>query len=188
MYMDTLYLPPAIPVPLTAYLLLPLRLLAWEETMALPLRFGIYQSTASRSTPAPPSPTAAPASGRSRSSSIISPEQATPISLLGTETRTQCSILTLSSLSSRLSLLFLLSLYRWSRTFPEYFAIASASSTGGAVISVWNAQHAQATPTPFPVAKKPLKVADFDFFGLPGEVPRIAAAVGHEVVIFAIGY
>ena len=44
--------------------------------------------------------------------------------------------------------------------------------------------HAQ--PTAFNIATRPLYVRDFDFLGQKG-IPRIAAAVGRELVVFYIG-
>jgi hypothetical protein len=78
--------------------------------------------------------------------------------------------------------------FRWCRTFSDYFAISALSASKGAAIHVYNAQFIHAGPTPFTLANRPLKVADFDFLGGPARIPRIAAGVGKEVVIFVIGY
>ena len=43
-----------------------------------------------------------------------------------------------------------------------------------------------AQPTVFTLAPRPLQVRDFDFLATSG-IPRIAAAVGSEAVIFYIG-
>jgi hypothetical protein len=71
--------------------------------------------------------------------------------------------------------------------FPDYFAISSLAATKGAIISVWNTNFVHAPPTTFALGNKPLKVIDFDFLGGPNKVPRIAAAVGFDVILFAIG-
>jgi hypothetical protein len=95
--------------------------------------------------------------------------------------------------------------FRWCPTYPEYFAIstrncgsAGAGSGGGggggggggrgATIHVHSALHARAhvEPTAFTLAPRPLCVRDFDFVPLKG-TPRIAAAVGHELIVFYIG-
>jgi hypothetical protein len=76
---------------------------------------------------------------------------------------------------------------RWCRPFPEYFAVSSLSGVKGALISVWNMQFLHAPPKTFVLASKPIKVADFDFLGGSTAVPRIAAAFGHEIMVFAIG-
>jgi hypothetical protein len=81
--------------------------------------------------------------------------------------------------------------FRWCPTYPEYFAISTRSTGGGArgaTIHVHSALHARAhvEPTAFTLAPRPLCVRDFDFVPLKG-IPRIAAAVGHELVIFYIG-
>ncbi|KAI0303453.1 hypothetical protein B0F90DRAFT_1711156 [Multifurca ochricompacta] len=67
--------------------------------------------------------------------------------------------------------------FRWCPTYPEYFAISTRSpSARGATIH----------PTAFTLAPRPLCVRDFDFVPLKG-IPRIAAAVGHELIVFYIG-
>lgn len=75
---------------------------------------------------------------------------------------------------------------RWCATFPDLFAVTTNSPQRGATIHVYNIGYLQAQPTVFTVAQKPLYVRDFDFMGSRG-VPRIVAAVGREVIIFAIG-
>jgi hypothetical protein len=79
--------------------------------------------------------------------------------------------------------------FRWCPTYPEYFAISTRSpGARGATINVHSALHAHAhvEPTAFTLAPRPLCVRDFDFLSLKG-IPRIAAAVGHELVVFYIG-
>jgi hypothetical protein len=79
--------------------------------------------------------------------------------------------------------------FRWCPTYPEYFAISTRSAGArGATIHVHSAlhAHAHAEPTAFTLAPRPLCVRDFDFVSLKG-IPRIAAAVGHELVVFYIG-
>jgi hypothetical protein len=79
--------------------------------------------------------------------------------------------------------------FRWCPTYPEYFAISTRSpGARGATIHVHSALHAHAhvEPTAFTLAPRPLCVRDFDFLSLKG-IPRIAAAVGHELVMFYIG-
>jgi hypothetical protein len=79
--------------------------------------------------------------------------------------------------------------FRWCPTYPEYFAISTRSpGARGATIHVHSALHAHAhvEPTSFTLAPRPLCVRDFDFLSLKG-IPRIAAAVGHELVVFYIG-
>lgn len=51
---------------------------------------------------------------------------------------------------------------------------------------VYNTGYLQAQPTVFNIASRPLHVRDFDFVGGKG-IPRIAAAVGRQLVIFYIG-
>ena len=60
------------------------------------------------------------------------------------------------------------------------------STSRGAVVHVYNVGYLQAQPTVFHIAARPLYVRDFDFVGGKG-IPRIAAAVGRELVIFYIG-
>ncbi|KAH9967927.1 hypothetical protein BC827DRAFT_1169121 [Russula dissimulans] len=79
--------------------------------------------------------------------------------------------------------------FRWCPTYPEYFAISTRSAAArGATIHVHSALHVHAhvEPTAFTLAPRPLCVRDFDFMSLKG-IPRIAAAVGHELVVFYIG-
>jgi hypothetical protein len=44
-----------------------------------------------------------------------------------------------------------------------------------------------AAPVIFSLASRPQKVRDFDFLSSPTGMPRIAAALGSEVVVFSIG-
>ena len=79
--------------------------------------------------------------------------------------------------------------FRWCPTYPEYFAISTRNAgVRGATIHVHSAMHAHAhvEPTAFTLAPRPLCVRDFDFVPLKG-IPRIAAAVGHELIVFPIG-
>ncbi|KAI9510383.1 hypothetical protein F5148DRAFT_1011012 [Russula earlei] len=79
--------------------------------------------------------------------------------------------------------------FRWCPTYPEYFAISTrCAGPRGAMIHVHSALHVHANvePTAFALAPRPLCVRDFDFMSLKG-IPRIAAAVGHELVVFYIG-
>ncbi|KAF7777446.1 hypothetical protein Agabi119p4_3518 [Agaricus bisporus var. burnettii] len=77
-------------------------------------------------------------------------------------------------------------LFRWSPTYPEYFAISSLSPAKGALIHVHNINYVHAQPTVFAVKPRPHSVQDFDFLSMRG-IPRIAVAVGHNVHIFTIG-
>ncbi|KAF8497127.1 hypothetical protein F5888DRAFT_1700556 [Russula emetica] len=79
--------------------------------------------------------------------------------------------------------------FRWCPTYPEYFAISTRNpGARGATIHVHSALHAHShvEPTTFTLAPRPLRVRDFDFMSLKG-IPRIAAAVGHELIVFYIG-
>ncbi|KAG6833204.1 hypothetical protein H0H87_010267 [Tephrocybe sp. NHM501043] len=76
--------------------------------------------------------------------------------------------------------------FRWCSTYPDYFAISAQTPTHGAVIHVHNTNYLQAQPTEFSLLPKPHFIQDFDFLALRG-IPRIAAAVGHEIFIFPIG-
>lgn len=76
--------------------------------------------------------------------------------------------------------------FRWCPTFSEYFALSTNSPSKGAVIHVHNTSYINAQPTVFTLAPRPLQVRDFDFLAASG-IPRIAAAVGNEAVIFYIG-
>jgi len=75
---------------------------------------------------------------------------------------------------------------RWCPTFSEYFALSTSNPSKGAVIHVHNTSYINAQPTIFTLAPRPLQVRDFDFLATPG-IPRIAAGVGNEAVIFYIG-
>lgn len=74
----------------------------------------------------------------------------------------------------------------WCPTYPLYFAVSTQSHTKGALINVHNAQYVNAAPTQFALGARPQRVQDFDFLAAHG-VPRIAAAVGGMLVVFAIG-
>ncbi|KAI0811099.1 hypothetical protein BC629DRAFT_1589844 [Irpex lacteus] len=76
--------------------------------------------------------------------------------------------------------------FRWCPSHHEYFAITTNAPTAGAVVNVYNTNHIHAHPTTLTIAPRPLYVRDFDFISQKG-IPRIAAAVGREVVIFNIG-
>ena len=79
--------------------------------------------------------------------------------------------------------------FRWCPTYPEYFAISTRNpGAHGATIHVHSRLHAHShvEPTTFTLAPRPLRVLDFDFMSLKG-IPRIAAAVGHELIVFYIG-
>ncbi|KAF9002014.1 hypothetical protein BDQ17DRAFT_1327033 [Cyathus striatus] len=76
--------------------------------------------------------------------------------------------------------------HRWCRTYPEYFAISTQSPNKGAVIHVHNFNYVHAQPTAFNLHARPHYIKDFDFMATRG-IPRIAAAVGREVVVFSIG-
>lgn len=76
--------------------------------------------------------------------------------------------------------------FRWCATFPDYFAVTTNSTAKGAIVHVYNTSYLQAQPTVFNVAPRPLYVRDLDFLGGKG-IPRIAAAVGRELIIFYIG-
>ena len=75
---------------------------------------------------------------------------------------------------------------RWCPTFSEYFALSTNNPSKGAVIHVHNTSYINAQPTVFNLAPRPLQVRDFDFLATSG-IPRIAAGVGNEAVIFYIG-
>jgi hypothetical protein len=55
----------------------------------------------------------------------------------------------------------------------------------GAVIHVHNMAFVHAQPNVITIAPRPHRIRDFDFLATHG-IPRIAAAVGHEVIIFSI--
>jgi len=76
--------------------------------------------------------------------------------------------------------------FKWCPTYPDYFAICAQSPLKGAVIHIHNVNYLQTQPSIFNLLPKPHIVQDFDFLALRG-VPRIAAAVGRSVFIFAIG-
>ena len=64
--------------------------------------------------------------------------------------------------------------------------MSTSSPAKGAAIHVHNVTYTHAQPTVFEVAQRPLFVRSFDFVAARG-IPRIAAAVGREVVVFYIG-
>ncbi|KAJ7098179.1 hypothetical protein B0H15DRAFT_772575 [Mycena belliarum] len=72
--------------------------------------------------------------------------------------------------------------FRWCPTFPEYFAISTQSPGKGAVINLHHTGYSQ--PTTMPLGPRPHFVRDFDW--LAARTPRIAAAVGHKVVVFSV--
>lgn len=79
---------------------------------------------------------------------------------------------------------------RWCQTYPEYFAISTRSPSKGALLNIYNSSyagaHSTAQPTVFTFGPRPLRVQDFDFLAMGG-IPRIAAAVGRELIVFLIG-
>ncbi|KAI0086674.1 hypothetical protein BDY19DRAFT_995682 [Irpex rosettiformis] len=76
--------------------------------------------------------------------------------------------------------------FRWCPSHHDYFAISTNSPLAGAVVNLYNTNHIHAHPTTLTIAPRPLYVRDFDFIPQKG-IPRIAAAVGREVIIFNIG-
>ncbi|KAH9946415.1 WD40-repeat-containing domain protein [Epithele typhae] len=76
--------------------------------------------------------------------------------------------------------------FRWCPTYPDYFAVSTRSPARGAAIHVHNVAYPHAPPTVFALARRPLYVRAFDFVACRG-IPRIAAAVGRDVVVFYIG-
>ncbi|EIM82598.1 uncharacterized protein STEHIDRAFT_103130 [Stereum hirsutum FP-91666 SS1] len=80
--------------------------------------------------------------------------------------------------------------FRWCQTYPEYFAISTRSPSKGALLNIYNSSyagaHSTAQPTVFTFGPRPLRVQDFDFLAMRG-IPRIAAAVGRELIVFLIG-
>lgn len=81
---------------------------------------------------------------------------------------------------------FHLVMIRWCPTYPEYFAVSTNAPTKGAIIHVYNTGYIHAQPTVFNIGLRPLTVRSFDFLAGRG-IPRIAAAVGRDLVIFYIG-
>jgi len=74
----------------------------------------------------------------------------------------------------------------WCPSRPDFFATFSASETGkGAAVQIHNVNHLKASATVITVAPRPHRVIDFDWLATRG-TPRIAAAVGHDVLIFPI--
>jgi len=80
----------------------------------------------------------------------------------------------------------LISSSSWSITYPDYFAVSSRSPAKGAIIHIHNVNYVHAQPTVFILHPQPHIIQDFDFLAIQG-VPRIAAAVGHTVYVFAVG-
>ncbi|KAJ8515531.1 hypothetical protein ONZ45_g7076 [Pleurotus djamor] len=76
--------------------------------------------------------------------------------------------------------------FRWCHTYPEYFAVSSQSPTKGAIIHMHNVTYVHAQPTVFNILPRPHFVRDFDFMASPG-IPRLAVALGTELVSFPIG-
>lgn len=74
---------------------------------------------------------------------------------------------------------------RWCQSYPDYFAISTHSPVKGAVIHVHNMAFAHAQPNVITVAPRPHRITDFDFLATRG-IPRVAAAVGREVIVFSI--
>ncbi|OBZ75753.1 Nucleoporin Nup37 [Grifola frondosa] len=77
--------------------------------------------------------------------------------------------------------------FRWCPTLSDYFAVSCNSPTKGAVIHLHNMSYIHAQPVVFNVGPRPLFVRTFDFMASRGVVPRIAAAVGRDVIVFSIG-
>ncbi|KAH8117143.1 hypothetical protein DFH11DRAFT_983710 [Phellopilus nigrolimitatus] len=76
--------------------------------------------------------------------------------------------------------------FRWCPTFPEYFAISTASATSkGAVVNIYSSFHLQTQATTFQISPRPHRLTDFDWMATRG-TPRLAAAVGRVVYIFPI--
>ncbi|KAJ7273440.1 hypothetical protein B0H12DRAFT_1176602 [Mycena haematopus] len=72
--------------------------------------------------------------------------------------------------------------FRWCPTYPEYFAISTQSPVKGAVINIHNTTYAQ--PTAMALAPRPHFIRDFDW--LASRTPRIAAAVGRQLIVFSV--
>lgn len=75
--------------------------------------------------------------------------------------------------------------FRWCQSYPDYFAISTQSAVKGAMIHVHNMAFVHAQPNVISIAPRPHHIRDFDFLATRG-IPRIAAAVGREVIIFSI--
>lgn len=75
--------------------------------------------------------------------------------------------------------------FRWCQSYPEYFAISTRSPVKGAIIHVHSMAFVHAQPNVISIAPRPHHIRDFDFLAAHG-IPRIAAAVGREVIIFSI--
>jgi hypothetical protein len=76
--------------------------------------------------------------------------------------------------------------FRWNEASPGVFALGSNSPTVGAQVSLYNTSYIYAEPSVRTVAPRPQYIRDFDFLSSNGPT-RIAAAVGHEVLVFSIG-
>lgn len=55
----------------------------------------------------------------------------------------------------------------------------------GAIIHVHNTTFIHAQPNVISIAPRPHRIRDFDFLATRG-IPRIAAAVGREIIMFSI--
>jgi len=72
--------------------------------------------------------------------------------------------------------------FRWCPTYPEYFAISTQSPAKGAVINIHNTTYSH--PTAMALAPRPHFIRDFDW--LASRTPRIAAAVGRQLIVFSV--
>jgi len=72
--------------------------------------------------------------------------------------------------------------FRWCPTYPEHFAISTQSPAKGAVINIHSTAYAQ--PTAMALAPRPHYIRDFDW--LASRTPRIAAAVGRQLIVFSV--
>lgn len=69
---------------------------------------------------------------------------------------------------------------------PGLFALSASSPTVGPLLRVYDGAHGASEHTDFMLAAKPLRVGDFDWLGARGKSPQIAAALGRELVVFAV--
>ncbi|TFL05816.1 WD40-repeat-containing domain protein [Pterulicium gracile] len=76
--------------------------------------------------------------------------------------------------------------FRWCDSDPGFFALASNSPLTGALISMRNISYVHAEPSVLLVAPRPRYIRDFNFLSSSGPA-RVAAAVGHELIIFSLG-
>ncbi|KAJ7687570.1 hypothetical protein B0H14DRAFT_3055284 [Mycena olivaceomarginata] len=72
--------------------------------------------------------------------------------------------------------------FRWCPTYPEYFAISTQSPAKGAVVNIHNTTYTQ--PTAIALAPRPHFIRDFDW--LASRTPRIAAAVGRQLIVVSV--